>query len=103
MTDICNVTSSDIPALCALMQHYYAHDHLEFDQTRATQALNTLLREARGLGLGRTLMQHVTQAARDAGAVVLRLETERDNGFARAFYARLGFETLDRVLLMRAL
>ena len=58
---------------------------------------------ARGSGLGRELMQHVTQAARDAGAVVLRLETERDNESARAFYTRLGFETLDRVLLMQIL
>ena len=48
-------------------------------------------------------MQHVTQAARDAGAVVLRLETERDNDHARVFYTRLRFETLDRVLLMLAL
>ena len=135
-------TPADIPALCALMRQYYAHDYLEFDEARATNALHTLLREARGmawrlradgadvgyavivwsysleyggleavldelylapaargLGLGRELMQHVTQAARDAGAVVLRLETELDNENARTFYARLGFETLDRVLL----
>ncbi len=138
MTDIRNATPSDIPALCALMRQYYAHDH-----ARATNALQTLLREARGAawllsadgadigyavivwsysleyggieavldelylrseargsGLGRELMQHVTQAAREAGAVVLRLETERDNESARTFYTRLGFATLDRVLLM---
>ena len=58
---------------------------------------------ARGSGLGRSFVQHVTQAARDAGAVVLRLETERDNDHARVFYTRLGFKTLDRVLLMLAL
>ena len=58
---------------------------------------------ARGSGLGRSFVQHVTQAARDAGAVVLRLETERDNDHARVFYTRLRFETLDRVLLMLAL
>lgn len=59
--------------------------------------------EARGSGLGRSFVQHITAAAQEAAAVVLRLETERDNGHARAFYARLGFETSDRVLLMLAL
>ena len=54
-------------------------------------------------GAGHELMQHVTQAARDAGAVVLRLETERDNDHARVFYTQLGFETSDHVLLMLAL
>jgi ribosomal protein S18 acetylase RimI-like enzyme len=145
MTDIRSATPSDIPALCALMRQYYAHDQLEFIESRATNALHTLLNEARGMawllsvdsvdigyavivwsysleyggieavldelylspeargsGLGRALMRHVAQAARTAGgAVVLRLETEHDNENARAFYAQLGFEPLDRVLLMQ--
>ncbi len=142
MPEIRAATPADIPALCTLMRQYYAHDQLEFIESRARNALHTLLREARGAawllsaddadigyavivwsysleyggleavldelylapeargsGLGRELMKHVTQAARAAAAVVLRLETGRDNESARAFYTRLGFETLDRVLL----
>ena len=146
MPEFRTATPADIPVLCALMRQYYAHDHFEFDPARATNALHTLLRDARGAawllsvdnadigyavivwsysleyggleavldelylapaargsGLGRALMQHVTQAARDAGAVVLRLEAELNNDHARAFYTRMGFETLDRVLLKLAL
>ena len=129
MTDIRSATPADVPALCALMRQYYAHDHLEFNEARATTALQTLLHKARGSawllsndqadigyavivwsysleygGLEAVLDElYLAPAARDAGAVVLRLETERDNESARAFYARLGFETLDRVLLMQTL
>ena len=76
---------------------------LEYDGIEAVLDELYLAPSARGSGLGHELMQHVTQAARDAGAVVLRLETERDNDHARVFYTRLRFETLDRVLLMLAL
>jgi ribosomal protein S18 acetylase RimI-like enzyme len=54
---------------------------------------------ARGMGLGRVLMEHVVREAKNAGAVVMRLETEPDNRAARAFYAKLGFETLDRQIM----
>jgi hypothetical protein len=47
MPAIRSATPSDIPNLCALMRQYYAHDHLEFDEVRAKNALHTLLREAR--------------------------------------------------------
>jgi ribosomal protein S18 acetylase RimI-like enzyme len=55
--------------------------------------------EARGTGLGRELMEHVVHEAKNAGAVVLRLETEPENGAARAFYTKLGFQTLERQLM----
>jgi ribosomal protein S18 acetylase RimI-like enzyme len=58
---------------------------------------------ARGAGCGSRLTEHVAQACKDCGAVVLRLETEPDNESARVFYRRLGFEPLERVLMKREL
>jgi diamine N-acetyltransferase len=55
--------------------------------------------EARGTGLGRIFMEHVVHEAKNAGAVVLRLETEPENSAAQAFYTKLGFQTLDRQIM----
>jgi ribosomal protein S18 acetylase RimI-like enzyme len=55
--------------------------------------------EARGLGLGRRFMEQIVREVRIAGAVVLRLETEPKNHTARAFYTKLGFQTLDRQIM----
>jgi ribosomal protein S18 acetylase RimI-like enzyme len=55
--------------------------------------------QARGSGLGRSVMEHIVREAKNAGAVVLRLETEAENSAARAFYAKLGFEALDRQIM----
>jgi ribosomal protein S18 acetylase RimI-like enzyme len=52
--------------------------------------------EARGTGLGRIVVEHIVREAQNAGAIVMRLETERENTAARAFYKRLGFQTLER-------
>ena len=142
MPEIRTAAPADIPGLCALMERYYAHDQLEFDGARVTEALGTLLRaargmawligqdraeigyavivwsysleyggieavldelylepEARGAGFGRAVMEHVIREAKNAGAVVLRLETEPENSAARAFYAKLGFEALNRQIM----
>lgn len=47
--------------------------------------------EARGLGLGRRLLQTLEARARDAGASLARLETNRDLSEALALYASAGW------------
>jgi putative acetyltransferase len=49
--------------------------------------------EARGNGVGRTVVDHLVQVARDRGAQRVSLETGSMEAFAasRALYARLGF------------
>lgn len=46
---------------------------------------------ARGLGLGRRLLQELERHARDAGATVVRLETNRALTEAIALYRRAGY------------
>ena len=48
-------------------------------------------RSARGLGLGRTLVEEVENAARDIGLTTLRLETGPNLETAMALYQRLGY------------
>ena len=48
--------------------------------------------EARGLGLGRRLLEAVIEAAAGAGACAVSLEVRQDNPPARHLYASLGFE-----------
>ncbi len=55
-----------------------------------------LIPEARGRGVGRTVMLELLQTCRDEGVVLLRLETEPENESARAFYASLGFSDVPR-------
>ncbi|NJK44835.1 MAG: GNAT family N-acetyltransferase [Pleurocapsa sp. SU_196_0] len=52
--------------------------------------------EARGHGVGRAVMQQVLEICREAGVVLLRLETEPGNEAARGFYGSLGFEIVKR-------
>ena len=56
----------------------------------------------RGTGLGRKLMQAVTEAARSWGATYCKLSVYGDNEPAQAFYKRLGFRISDteRVLVL---
>jgi len=54
-----------------------------------------LLREARGLGLGRQLMERCLDAARAAGYQRCYLETLEHMTTARRLYERHGFEALD--------
>ena len=49
---------------------------------------------AQGQGLGRMLMQHVMQVARDELCTIVLLEVRRSNHVARRLYERLGFATL---------
>jgi len=46
---------------------------------------------ARGLGVGRRLLGELERSAREAGAVVLRLETNRALSEAIALYKRSGY------------
>jgi len=49
---------------------------------------------ARGLGLGRRLLHDLERHARDAGASVLRLETNRTLTEAIALYRRAGYREM---------
>lgn len=48
--------------------------------------------EVRGHGVGRGLLGHLTERARDSGADALLLEVRADNEPARDLYLRAGFE-----------
>ena len=50
---------------------------------------------SRGKGLGRALMEHLLQAARDEGALQMFLEVRADNPAAIALYESLDFEQID--------
>lgn len=50
---------------------------------------------SRGQGLGRALMEHLIQAARDEGALQMFLEVRADNPNAIALYESLDFEQID--------
>ncbi|AKT50153.1 ribosomal protein S18-alanine N-acetyltransferase [Arsenicicoccus sp. oral taxon 190] len=49
---------------------------------------------ARGLGLGRRLLDELVDRAAGGGAEALLLEVRADNAAARALYDRSGFETI---------
>ena len=51
--------------------------------------------DLRGTGLGRKLMQAVTEIARSWGATYCKLSVYGDNDPAQAFYKRLGFRISD--------
>lgn len=60
------------------------------------------LREAhRGSGLGRRAMMRAEAVCRARGIAALRLEVDRRNTGARAFYRTLGFEDHERDLLTK--
>lgn len=61
---------------------YPAHGHID------------LLPRARGLGLGRTMMEHLADCLRRAGAPGLFLDVGLRNTAAQAFYRRIGFHVL---------
>lgn len=52
--------------------------------------------DAQGRGIGRLLVQHLVEHARQAGARVLHLEVRADNAPALALYERLGFVATGR-------
>ncbi|WP_020648134.1 GNAT family N-acetyltransferase [Solimonas variicoloris] len=52
---------------------------------------------ARGLGLGRRLVQAAERGARAAGCDAVSLEVREDNAAARALYARLGYVERQRL------
>ena len=69
----------------------------------AGQALHlhelSVRQEAQGKGVGRRLLQQVTDAARCAGVGELTLTTFVDVPWNAPFYARFGFEIIDEGLL----
>jgi ribosomal protein S18 acetylase RimI-like enzyme len=56
----------------------------------------------RGLGIGRQVMALIDGYCRLAGIHALELQVEKDNGDAQEFYRRLGFKTLSRLVMSRA-
>lgn len=52
--------------------------------------------EARGTGIGRSLVQAVEAYARDAGCEKVTVTTHEDRAGARAFYPAVGFEPTGR-------
>lgn len=65
----------------------------ELDETHMELKSIHTAEEARGNGVGRTVVDHLLQVARDRGAQRVSLETGSMDAFAasRALYARLGF------------
>ncbi len=57
--------------------------------------------EHRGSGVGRRAIGQAEEACRARGIAALRLEVERRNTVARAFYRTVGFHDHDRDLLTR--
>jgi ribosomal protein S18 acetylase RimI-like enzyme len=55
----------------------------------------------RGRGLGRRAMALVDRYCRSAGIGAVELQVERDNRAAQAFYRRLGFRKLSRIVMSR--
>ncbi|SMY12257.1 ribosomal protein S18-alanine N-acetyltransferase [Brevibacterium jeotgali] len=51
---------------------------------------------AQGRGLGRRLLGHAADSARDAGAEVLHLDVAADNSAALGLYRSFGFDELGR-------
>lgn len=54
--------------------------------------------EARGVGLGRALLEHALSYAREAGASALSLEVKTDNKAAISLYQSLDFAVVDLLL-----
>ncbi len=68
----------------AVVGDYPAHLHID------------LLERARGLGMGRALIERQLTALREPGVPGVHLRVAADNANAIAFYEHLGFQTLDR-------
>lgn len=70
-----------------------------FSTFRARPLLNlhdfAVVPEARGLGVGKVLMESVIAAAREGGCCKVTLEVRSDNDRAKRLYAGAGFSSLD--------
>lgn len=62
-----------------------------------------VLREHRGGGMGRRLIEHVLNWAREQGMSRVTLLADRDNRAALDFYRKLGFENSNMTVLRKAL
>lgn len=68
MIQFTRATPPALPQLLALMQKYYAHDHLPFDRDRAEGAVNLLLADPR---LGEVWLLDLPEQAGPIGYLVL--------------------------------
>ena len=79
--------------------------HFGYDSDRATRNLHIVdlyvEREARGRGVGKTLMVKAASIAREAGAEEMIWSVYHLNSQAGAFYERLGAERISDVFFMR--
>jgi GNAT superfamily N-acetyltransferase len=76
---------------CVIYYRPGASDGVIFPREWASIRLLTVLPEARGLGLGRALMERCVEAARADRAGTLGLHTEERMTVARGLYVRMGF------------
>jgi ribosomal protein S18 acetylase RimI-like enzyme len=60
--------------------------------TRADIEAVRVSSDARGLGVGTTMMEHAIEVARSAGAVLVQLTSDVSRTEAHRFYERLGFK-----------
>ncbi|MEO1042282.1 MAG: GNAT family N-acetyltransferase [Pseudomonadota bacterium] len=67
---------------------------LSLDESTAEIKTMHVLREMRGRGIGRKLLEHAIEEAKAGGATQLKLETGSNEGFAasRRLYERVGFQ-----------
>jgi GNAT superfamily N-acetyltransferase len=54
---------------------------------------------ARGLGLGTAALAEVRRACAELGLRAIRVEVGHDNAVAQAVYCRVGFQTVDHLLM----
>ncbi len=80
----------DLPVLLALMQEYYAHDELKFDQSSASAALRDLLND-RALGCIWLIYQDHLAIGYIALTFGYSLEFGGRDAFIDEFYIRAGY------------
>ena len=81
-------------ALGVLALHVFPS--LTYDQDIALIMTLVITEKARGLGVGRTLVERAEEVARSLGASRLMVTTHNRRADAHAFYERLGFEFTGR-------
>lgn len=74
---------------------------LEFDGLEGLVTDLFVDAEYRGSGLGKRALEVVDDYCRQRGIRVVELQVEVDNSSAQAFYRRIGFRKLSRIVMMR--
>jgi N-acetylglutamate synthase-like GNAT family acetyltransferase len=88
------IAENDEGALGALALHVFPT--LTYDHDLALIMALVITEKARGLGVGRTLVDRAEAVARSLGASRLMVTTHNRRADAHAFYERLGFEFTGR-------